>query len=357
MEAELSSEVGPAGRLFKANVDLFWALLQRSSVLKIEDSQKEALKDTLSGFYFWGEGYHPYDGRLDAILSNSRRLRDRVLSVLTEIGEILCDEKTGMHYFDQNKFAKLGTDQAWKGLFALFADKLEDAKLNQQRIDVQDLIDIIRDTLDESNGSDSSLSSNSSEGDDILNEVINKLRALNRCLVDLSTSLERPAPNAVEEETPAIQRFQLSSPAEFWTGKVLDTYPKIDLTLAKRLGEANWLRYQRISHKVDHIEDFEYDSDGGPDNVGALPIFTKNTKSTRDQSTVLSNSAGALDQRSQATYTPVVTDDQGERGWLRIPSLPIKEEDLGKAFRCTICGDKLQEIMSRTDWKYVDLLF
>jgi hypothetical protein len=96
MQSELSSEVGLAGRLFKSNVDLFWALLQRVTALKIEPSHKEALREEFGRLYFWGEGYYPYEGRLDTILANSSRLRYRVLHILTEIGEILCDDKTGM---------------------------------------------------------------------------------------------------------------------------------------------------------------------------------------------------------------------------------------------------------------------
>jgi hypothetical protein len=100
MEAELSSEVGPAGRLFKGNVDLFWALLQRITVLKFEDSQKKALRDEFGKLYFWGDGYYPYEGRLDTIMEYSSRLRSRVLSVLIEIGDILCNEKSGTSLFD-----------------------------------------------------------------------------------------------------------------------------------------------------------------------------------------------------------------------------------------------------------------
>lgn len=95
MEAKLSSEVGPAGRLFKSSVDLFWALLQRTSTLKFEQSQKNALRDEFGRFYFWGDGYYPFDGRLDEILLSSSRLRYRVLSILAEVGDILCNEKTG----------------------------------------------------------------------------------------------------------------------------------------------------------------------------------------------------------------------------------------------------------------------
>ena len=96
MEAELSSEVGAVGRLFKSCVDLYWALLQRILTLEFKDPQKEALRDVFGSFYFWGDGFYPFEGRLDEMLANSSRLRNRVLAVLVEIGEILCSERTGM---------------------------------------------------------------------------------------------------------------------------------------------------------------------------------------------------------------------------------------------------------------------
>ena len=97
MEAELSSEVGAVGRLFKSCVDLYWALLQRILILKFKDRQKEALRDVFGKFYFWGDGFYPFEGRLDEILVNSSRLRNRLLAVLVEVGDILCSERTGTY--------------------------------------------------------------------------------------------------------------------------------------------------------------------------------------------------------------------------------------------------------------------
>ena len=93
MEGELSSEVGLAGRLFKGCVDLFWALLTRVDGCKFDKKQKHALREEFGRFYFWGDGYYPYEGRLDEILLGSSRLRHRVLSVMVEIGQLICSEK------------------------------------------------------------------------------------------------------------------------------------------------------------------------------------------------------------------------------------------------------------------------
>lgn len=385
MEAELSSEVGPAGRLFKSSVDLFWALLQRTSILNLKTAQKDALRDEFGKFYFWGDGYYPFEGRLDEILYNSSRLRYRVLSVLGEVGEILCNEKTGTFLISSGirSIRPVKPLIYLQGLFALVNRNFGDAKLNRQRVDVQDLIDVIRQSLEDPASSDSDADYDYGEEGELFEDVIRDLQSRNRCLMDLSASLDRPAPDTdvFEKGAPVPAPFQVSGPAEIWTRKVLDTYQDINVTLAERLGEANWERYQRISKKLEIVVALDSDDDDDDnDDLGDLPIFSEATKSTKDQSSIFGargessrfgttatsvsqsgfdysfpmarKRALAKDARSQATYTSTMSDDQGQRGWLRIPALPIKEADLGKAFRCTVCGEKLQEVMNRTDWKF-----
>ncbi|KAK4691720.1 hypothetical protein P7C71_g5341, partial [Lecanoromycetidae sp. Uapishka_2] len=365
MEAELSSEVGAVGRLFKSCIDLYWALVQRILILKFKEPQKQALRDAFGKFYFWGDGFYPFDGRLDEILANSNRLRNRVLLVLIDIGELLCHEKTG--------------------LFALIGKTFDDDKLNHQRQEVRALIEGIHESLDDASGSGSESDSGSdvSEAGSLLEDIISDLRSRNQCLFDLSGSLERPAADADLEEIrhTDISNFKVSGPAEVWTRKIVDNYPEIDVTLAERLGEANWQRYQRVSKKLDDAEPFEdksesEDTDDESDRVGDLPEFTETTKSSADPSSIFSsvgrqtNTTGtsvskndfdysfplarkrriAKDLRSQATYTSVVTNDQGERGWLKIPAMP-KAVGLGKSFRCTVCGDKQKDIINQTTWK------
>ena len=162
---------------------------------------------------------------------------------------------------------------------------------------------------------------------------------------------------------------------------MIDSYPEINVTLAERLGEANWNRYQRVSKMLNDSEPVENDSesedtDDEDDGLGDLPDFTETTISSADPSSIFSsvgrqtNTTGtsvsnndfgyafpvarkrrvAKDLKSQATYTSVMTNDEGERGWLKIPAMP-KAVELGKAFRCTVCGDKQKDIINQTEWK------
>ena len=262
---------------------------------------------------------------------------------------------------------------------------LDDPELRSQSLELQSLIEVILESLDEALSSDSDTDSEKGGDEDMLMEIIFNLRSRNRCLVDLSASLDRPAADAdfAEPGKGQFASFTVSGPSEIWTRKVLDSYPTINNTLAERLGEANWQRYQRVSKKLEAMvpladsSESDDSSSSEEDEVPDLPDFTETTKSSRDQSSVFSShnpqSSGmgttatsvsqtgfenrfprrkrvVKDVRSQATYTSVLTDDQGERGWLKIPALP-KGALQGKSFQCTVCGEKQKDIMNQTDWK------
>ena len=258
------------------------------------------------------------------------------------------------------------------------------------------LLEGIRGSISDSFSDSDSVSTDSTRQCDA-DDIINELRVRNRCLKDIGLALEHPAPDAsvVEaKKTAAPESFTVVGPAEIWTRKVLDTFPRIDHRLASRLGEANWKRYQKISKKLAELEAMDLtaeDSDDSSENeekyqLGEMHDVSAYTKSTSGEQSLFSrahqSSSGygattatsmsqrainyrfpiprrrlmARDAASQATFTSTVTDDQGERGWLKIPPMPIEESELGNTFRCTICGEKQTEILSRSDWKFVSLL-
>ena len=277
----------------------------------------------------------------------------------------------------------------FKGLLSLIHKSLHDRDLKSQVFELRTLIEIILESLDESASSDSDTDSEKGDLRGLLQDIIEDLRSRNQCLIDLSASLDRPAADADFAEPKPIEptSFKISGPAEIWTRKVVDSFPDITITLAERLGEANWQRYQRVSRKLEAMVPLDSSSEGDElsdeDELADLPDFTETTKSSREQGSIFSSQAPqssgvgttatsvsqtgfenrfprsrrrkkAQDVQSQATYTSVLTNDQGERGWLRIPALP-EGALLGKAFQCTVCGEKQKDIMNRTDWKSVRL--
>ena len=75
----------------------YWAILQRLERLQIDKKQRKALREEFGRFYFWGDGYYPYEGRLDEILLSSSRLRRRVLSVMVEVALLICSDKNSQY--------------------------------------------------------------------------------------------------------------------------------------------------------------------------------------------------------------------------------------------------------------------
>lgn len=164
---------------------------------------------------------------------------------------------------------------------------------------------------------------------DLLEEIIADLRSRNQCLTDLSGLLDGPAADADLDERRAtpIVSFKISGTAEVWTRKAIDSFPKIDVTLAERLGEANWQRYQRVSKKLNGTDYSEDQSGSGSDDskedeVADLPDFTEATKSSADPSSVFS-SAG----RQIITTGTSVSNNQFENNF------PVRTRRVVKDFR------------------------
>lgn len=149
---------------------------------------------------------------------------------------------------------------------------------------------------------------------DLLEEIIADLRSRNQCLTVLSGLLDGPAADVDIDERRAtpILSFKISGTAEVWTREIIDSFPKIDVLLAERLGEANWQRYQRVSKKLngtDYSEDQSGSSsdDSEEDEVRDLLDLTEATKSSADPGSVFS-SAG----RQTITTGTSVSNNQFE---------------------------------------------
>ena len=147
IKADLSNEVDAADRLFKSCIYLYWTLLRRALVSKLEVKKREALRDEFGIFYFCGESFYSFEGRLDNVLVNSSRLRDRVLSVLVEVGEILCNEKTAETLDLEDLVGDCGSYTSFLGLFAVIGTRVGDVNLSSQRQELQILIEGVEESL------------------------------------------------------------------------------------------------------------------------------------------------------------------------------------------------------------------
>lgn len=202
------------------------------------------------------------------------------------------------------------------------------------------------------------------------------------CLTRLTLSLEHPAPDPVDAEAGTVSAINFTVPeaAELWCRRIIDKFQNVDIRLAERLGEANWHRFERVSKKLEEASDGEFsdeeveneDFDAPvPKTESAISTATKSsfvydsvfgTNSIGKKSTITtafslsSNVEGEFrpkelrdETASQATWTSVISDME-DPSKLHVPKLPT-EAFVKKAFRCTICGDRLWNVKNQLSWK------
>jgi hypothetical protein len=237
--------------------------------------------------------------------------------------------------------------------------------------------------------SDSDLESYMSEY--VFEDIIEDLSTYMESLADLSPSLDHPATDHAfieDVNTSLIDEFStVSEPAKPFVLIIRDRFPSLDAGIAKRLGEANWQRRERLRMKLASAPEMGefYAEDDGNSSTGDT-IVDAGRQVVEDQQTIVGTARSSIsvtrtfqsttiesrfsdpsifDNASIHVPTPgrvrraeSVTSfatsvargmDYGQR---RVPNLPV-DHVYGSTFRCNICGDTLTTIRHRSDWKYV----
>lgn len=243
--------------------------------------------------------------------------------------------------------------------------------------------------MDDQYDSDSESDAGSSSSEDNIEDVIEDLNTYMESLLDLSPSLDHPAVDTAHfENSSATLVDELSGVAEPARPFVLiikDRYPSLEIGLVRKLGEANWQRRQRLREKVSAappmldnppVDDF-HSSSGGTivgdqprSAMGGTPpasivrssfsmpttYQSITTGSTFSEPSIFDNlSIHAPDANRPASFAESFTSfatsraDEQEYGQRRIPNMPDHEHD--PPFQCHICGDVLEHIRHRADWK------
>ena len=165
-------------------------------------------------------------------------------------------------------------------------------------------------------------------------------------LAELRPSLEE---NIISSERSCFQSvltpfrpFLLSDPASIYVSIVREKFPKAQDQLVERLGEANWQRHNMVRRQESvtqkHIEEPEIGSVFHPYSA-------------------FHDSGIGTSVREQSQHAPSHTSfissntDESSRSF-RVPPVPA-DACSGKAFQCSICGLKVNNIYNRVQWKYV----
>ena len=234
--------------------------------------------------------------------------------------------------------------------------------------------------------SDSDSESMSSISDTTFEDLIEDLSTYMESLVDLAPSLEHPATDIFIHDTGTAPIDDLSSVPEAARPFVVilkDRFPSIEPSLGRKLGEANWLRRERLTQKVASAAQVDstpipfMDDHSDGDTVIALNNQLAHLSAPSVHSTVRppshyqsvttqstfsnpslfdSDSIAAPRQRRNLPVAESVTSfvtslaDGPEYGQRRIPHLP-DNHDFDAPFQCQVCGDTQLNIRNRADWK------
>jgi hypothetical protein len=222
--------------------------------------------------------------------------------------------------------------------------------------------------------------------DDDITDILEDLKAYMECLVDLAPSLEHPAEDLVLTERPSVihtdDLLNVTEAARPYVLLIKDRYPLIENSLIKRLGEANWQRRERLREQLSSalladgrdprpFSDTESGKGKAVDNsTQAEHLEHRSIPSIYESTIHPSNSTiSALSDSSIFDYMPLrfnvsrarsvaesvtsfssSTAGGAHEGQRRVPSLP-EDHDWGASFQCQICGNTLQNIRCRSDWK------
>ncbi|KAI1130826.1 hypothetical protein F5Y10DRAFT_103409 [Nemania abortiva] len=166
------------------------------------------------------------------------------------------------------------------------------------------------------------------------------------CLLRLSITIRNPAPH--DQFLSRAGAETLGYYEQYDIKHVQEKFPRMEITIAERLGRAMTSRRHFFKYREHHYTKISggIDNDGGPaedgDQTTVVSSVPRHHKDSLDE-----NSPIDLDARSEISGTSYALslDNQEE---LRVP--PIPEEYLDGPFLCPFCYLMI-EVGSRDDWK------
>ena len=192
------------------------------------------------------------------------------------------------------------------------------------------------------------------------NQIEYLLRAIQtrtQLLMEICISLEfvhRHANRPMKPPSTTAPIFHVSEAAQHCVRKVYDSFPRGDVGLIERLGEANWQRYRKVQ-KLQMFECvYKPPSDKKPSEQ-TLPKPVLRAASTFRDLTVgapleaTSNITPFLTSNDLYASDPLFASNAaGSPGNPKVPRNP-SEISQGKTFECNICHALLSDMKNRID--------
>ncbi|KAI1410547.1 hypothetical protein F5Y13DRAFT_202022 [Hypoxylon sp. FL1857] len=235
---------GIISQLYNTSHDLYQAFVRDlSSKKRMSKPLSRQLKSGYTQYGAWADDYGARDGRLDALLENSQRLRGFTVKILiTCLVHAL--EESNIELRNLRQATSIATEEALRILHSTSTDS---------------------DTESETSDEDSDINDGS------LKDVAEALSDEIEYLIDLGPMLEEPIPDLIVGEKPGsnhsaeqkVVKPTLSepwSPEWYFVERVLAKFPNCDTKVATALGKANWDSLTRLLKEREAPKDGNEDS-------------------------------------------------------------------------------------------------
>ncbi|ERF75962.1 hypothetical protein EPUS_01328 [Endocarpon pusillum Z07020] len=332
---------------------------------------KRQLQESITRFVLWGSGWS--EGRLDFCLNGSVELRNNVIELLSGLAKALlqiCDSHL--------RQPKPVTQEHVRALIALREQarqfsvpvdsdsEASDSEASDSEASDSEASDSEASDSEASEASDSEGEASDSEvclSDEeastaeisvprLWRRALENIEFHTKCLMDLLPSMEQTYKNVCDpglrlDDGSGKVSFRVTKAARPYVLQVHDKFRNASISLAERLGEANWQRFMRVRQRMagglraNDLEDL---------HVGARSTCFPASKfhDSGPGSSLRPESSLALTNASHSSFVSNLSEKDGSRA--RVPATPNEVAE-GISFECFICRRILTKIKNRIDWK------
>jgi len=354
--------------LYECSLIIFLGLIRQSST---EPAFLQHIRTQLQRFRLWGSDFDAQEGGLDERIVNSDRLKDVLLPILGRMADALVK-------IARRRSQDIELEEVILRVRLLNEQSMEanvQTAPGGEDVEPEGLqLTLILDDIT-SSGSEDSIIDEPREIDELLQDV----GSSNDCLFKLGSVLQDsaesivPNPGNVHGST-AVNLSLLRNIAWPYISNILETYPSIDRDFARRLGEANERRYNRLQTQRNKTvtEDNGSENDISGEKSGERSSLVQISRqastgsvqsNSTDPSTKLSSVFDNLTlsapkpikgktPRAALSVTTFASSLGGNAGQNRGRGLPKMPDDQpwGTPFKCTVCGDALSNVWSSVEW-------
>ena len=361
-----SAALNPANlatNLYGCSIQIFDSLVKSpppgSDSLVLQRLHTQAQK-----FKLWGSDLNAREGGLDERLSGAERLRAVLLDILVRMGETLI-----MLARRLNREAEF---EDVCSRIQLLKDQVSESSSkprvyeDEQEIGVYPAISV--DDLSSLGSDDSSVDEEAE-----VKELLQDLQSHNVCLYELGSVLQDPAEklavkvDGATQEQAIMTQSLMGTTAWHYISSVVEIYPSIDRDFARRLGEANERRYDRLRQKrelfIDRTPESENDSEEEAVDVPQMSqsIGRAFTDLGSSEASAPSTQMSSIFEKREKLCVPKApasltsfASSTGSTSLQRrnrgVPKMP-EDQPWGLPFRCTVCGEFLSNVWNPEQWR------